>query len=505
VTGLPERVRELLAEAVAEYAGRPAGRRLAAVAGRLDEPLRVALAGRVKAGKSTLLNALVGARVAATDAGECTRVVTWYAHAGQPRAVARLRAGHERTLPLTGDGGSWVPDLGLLRADDLDRLRVELPTDWLAAMTLIDTPGLGSLSTGLSGRTRDLLSAADPGADDGVDAVVYLLRHLHTTDVDFLEVFHEAQFSDATPINAVGVLSRADETGGGRPDAMRHARRVAAGYRQDPRFRALVQTVVPVAGLLAEAATGLAAADVAALNGLAALAPGATGPMLLSADRFAGVAGPGGAAGPGGRDEVDPRVDPTARQRLLDLLGMYGIRLALDGIRRAGRPLTGTELGELLTVASGLPRLRRLLLTQFAQRRDVLKADSALRAIDNAARVDPVPAAARLRQRVERIRAGAHELAELRLLTELRTGQVPAAPDRLADLERLLGGDGTAPATRLGLAGDADRAAVSGANTAQHARWQQVARNPLTPPALARAATVAVRTCEGLAAGPPVS
>ena len=48
--------------------------------------LRVAIAGRVKAGKSTLLNALVGERLAATDAGECTRIVTWY------RQRARLPA-----------------------------------------------------------------------------------------------------------------------------------------------------------------------------------------------------------------------------------------------------------------------------------------------------------------------------------------------------------------------------------------------------------------------------
>ena len=45
---------------------------------RFDEPLRVAIAGKVKAGKSTLLNALVGEEIAPTDAGECTRVVTWY-------------------------------------------------------------------------------------------------------------------------------------------------------------------------------------------------------------------------------------------------------------------------------------------------------------------------------------------------------------------------------------------------------------------------------------------
>src|SRR6478736_7221485 len=39
----------------------------------LAEPLRLAVAGRVKAGKSTLVNALVGRLVAPTRAGECTK------------------------------------------------------------------------------------------------------------------------------------------------------------------------------------------------------------------------------------------------------------------------------------------------------------------------------------------------------------------------------------------------------------------------------------------------
>ena len=51
---------------------------------RLHEPLRLAIAGMVKAGKSTLLNAMLGEQIAPTDAGECTRVVTWYRYSDDP-------------------------------------------------------------------------------------------------------------------------------------------------------------------------------------------------------------------------------------------------------------------------------------------------------------------------------------------------------------------------------------------------------------------------------------
>ena len=70
-----------------------AGQRLQAVLDRLDEPLRVAIAGKVKAGKSTLLNALVGEELAPTDAGECTRIVTWYRDGITYRATLRAHAG----------------------------------------------------------------------------------------------------------------------------------------------------------------------------------------------------------------------------------------------------------------------------------------------------------------------------------------------------------------------------------------------------------------------------
>jgi hypothetical protein len=322
-----------------------------------------------------------------------------------------------------------------------------------------------------------------------VDAVVYLLRQLHATDVDFLEVLSDAEYSHSTPVNAVGVLSRSDEIGGGAPDAVDQAQLIAFRYRQDPRLRSLVQTVLPVSGLLAEAGATLRPEEFADLMRLAGLPVDATRPMLLSAARFVSAQG--------------VPVPPDRRARLVRVLGMYGLRLSLEAMRQRGAAARPNDLIALLARRSGLPELRRLLLTQFAERRDVLKADSTLRTIDAVTRADPIPAAGALRQQVERLRVGAHELAEIRLLTELRTGQVPAAPDQLVHMDRLLGGAGSAVATRLGLAPDAPPAEVREAVTASLAYWRRIARSPLTEPTLVRAAEVLLRTCEGLAATLP--
>ncbi|MGA8044914.1 MAG: dynamin family protein, partial [Dermatophilaceae bacterium] len=92
-------VRDLLVTARALYGGDPPAQ-LEDLERRLAEPLRLAIAGIVKAGKSTLLNAIIGERVAATDAGECTRLVTWYRHATTRSVTAVARDGTTTRLPI---------------------------------------------------------------------------------------------------------------------------------------------------------------------------------------------------------------------------------------------------------------------------------------------------------------------------------------------------------------------------------------------------------------------
>ena len=103
-------------------------------------------------------------------------------------------------------------------------LDVRWPASALERVTLIDTPGLASLNDENSRRTREFLDHDGDHAPDA-DAVIYLMRHLHRSDVEFLDAFMDRSVAAASPVNAVAVLSRADEIGAGRLDAMDSARR----------------------------------------------------------------------------------------------------------------------------------------------------------------------------------------------------------------------------------------------------------------------------------------
>jgi hypothetical protein len=455
-----------------------------AIAARLDEPLRVAIAGKVKAGKSTLLNALVGDELAPTDAGECTRIVTWYRHGLTYRVLLTAEGADAVPVPFHRDAGALEVDLQGRQPEAIDRLEVQWPTPELADLTLVDTPGLGSIATAISDRSVAFLTPDDERVTPA-DAVIYLMRHLHTADLRFLESFHDHELAQPLPVNAIGVLSRADEIAVGRLDAMASAAKIATRYRADPKVRRLVQTVVPVAGLLAQSGSTVREAEHQALATLAGRPDDETEGLLLSADRFVS---PDAAVG----------LTDLERAHLLDRFGLFGVRLSLQLIRN-GRADTARELSAELVRHSGLDQLRHVLHAQFTGRADLLKARSALLALEELARTEPGAAGAELAGAVERVQAGAHEFAEIRLLNALRLGAIPARPDEADDLERLLGADGADAPTRLGLDPGADADTLRARLGEELNRWQRRAENPLSTPELQDACRVAVRTCEGLA------
>jgi hypothetical protein len=277
--------------------GPEAGGQLRQISDRLGEPLRVAIAGRLKAGKSTLVNALIGRRVAPTAVGECTRVVTRFRYGAADRVDVVARDGRRHSLPLDDDG--MIPQRLGVPAGRVAYVDVTLTSEKLRDLTVVDTPGLSSTDTVVSARARAAVGVpaapfdADIDADSAsevaaAEAVVYVFTQaVRADDLRALDAFRDASARLASsPINALGVFGKVDTLVGGAGDPWPVAGPLAE--QQAGLLARTVSDVVPVIGLLAETAEAgrLTAADGAALRELAGLPAGELRLMLASADLF---------------------------------------------------------------------------------------------------------------------------------------------------------------------------------------------------------------------------
>lgn len=479
---LRSQVGALTAATVARLGGSPYQAAARQIADRLDGPLRVAIAGRVKAGKSTLLNALVGERLAPTDAGECTRLVTAYQRGAAYEVHALCRDGSRHALGFRRDTGALQIELGAVVERDVARLEVQWPTSSLSAMTLIDTPGLESINDENSRRTREFLQRENGSVVDA-DAVVFLMRHLHANDVGFLDAFMDRTVGAASPVNAIAVLSRADEIGGGRRDALDSARRIARRYRSDSAVRHLVADVVPVVGLLAETGLTLREDEVTGLRAICGVDPAVLELMLLGAEPFCAS------------DLSDVPVE--SRRMLLDRFGMFGMRVVLDLMMNEGLT-TAAQLGPRLVAESGFDQFRQHLVEYFTPRARVLQCRSVLadlRVLAEQLRRDLPEVAADVDRSAERIEAGSVDFSQVRCAHLVAAGEVVVTDDERGDLERVL--NSTGPAA-LGLANTATRADVRQAALEGADRWRRRSAHPATAPMLAEVFDTAARICEHL-------
>lgn len=396
------------------------------VRSRLREPLRVVVAGRLKAGKSTLVNALLGQRVAPTDVGECTRLVTWFRYDSLERAEVRLTDGTTKAVQFEPDG-TLPADLGL-RASTVERLDVWLSNETLRAMTLIDTPGLASTDTESSQATRKLLSVNSRRAADEADALLFVLNgSVRSDERAVLKDFATAQGVRGCAVNSMAVLTKADQIGddGTLDQATQLAKRTGERLADE------VSTVIPIVGLWAECATtgGLTENDAALLHQLAEMDDVELDDTLISSERFMAA-------------DVE---SPDRRARLLQLVGLPGIeKLVSDG--RNGSVGAVAIRDELLN-SSGISGLKAQLDATFQSRSAPLRAWRALEELQRLAfgrNLDPEDRT-QLQDAVELLRFHdlLHHVAELQALSDVCAREVDLPDDLVAELRRCALDNGT--------------------------------------------------------------
>jgi hypothetical protein len=481
-----------LCDRIAAQATPAVGARVRRVRRRLDEPLRVAIAGRLKAGKSTLVNALIGRRVAPTDAGECTRVVTQLRHGDLDRVEVVRRDGSRASLPL--DGSGMIPRRLGVPAAEVAFLDVTLASDRLRDLTVVDTPGLAS--TGAAGAVAERyltaegapldadLDADSAGALAAAEAIVYVFtQSVRADDVAALAAFRAVSTRLASgPVNSLALFSKVDKLVTGAADPWPVAEPLAA--EQAGLLRRVVADVVPVNGLLAETteAGRLTADDCAALRALAGLSPAGQLVLLASADLFLS------------RDCPVPR---EHRELLLAKLDLFGVGYAVSALA-ADPGLSSGGLVRLLATAGGLGRVRRTIDRTFRSRADALKAGRAVSELERiAARTEPPADHALLRDAVESVlrEPAYHRLRVLEATHLVSTGAVELPEVMERELTRLAAA--ADPAAVLDLPGASTDQLVAAA-TMSATRWRTFAVAEAAP-AQARVAMVGHRAFQLLA------
>lgn len=403
----------------------------------LDETIRLAVVGRVKAGKSTLVNALVGRIVAPTAAVECTKVTTHYRFGGPERGEVYTRDGMR--IPFDLHYGC-LPERLPVPPERVQHAVVYLQSEVLRDMTLIDTPGLATTTTSHEDATRRTVLGHE--GVRAADALLVVFRDMPMRDdMDFLREWGSVTNTPAEAAShAIGVLTHADTFGGspwGADDPIAKAREGAGRFAQQ--HGALLGNVVAVAGTMAQAArAGLVREHDAAMLGR--LGDVDELDLELRDPSFLG--------------ELAPGILNLEVSRLAELIGEYGIRFGREPAREGARALS-----HWLEKSSGIEELRRALAVRYVGRYVHVKARRAIERLERLAWANGAPLPLRGIVAEAKLKPELHPLQELDALERLAAIE-PNHP-LVGMLDRQLSGRN-----------DAERLALSPASTPGQLRNQ---------------------------------
>ena len=347
---------------------------------RLHQPMRVAIVGVIKAGKSTLMNALLQEKIVATGAVEATFNVNWIKYGDS----SSLKVYFKDNRPPEAKDFSELKALTLRPEEHQDYLlsikyiEVGYPNDILRTFNLIDTPGLKSFYEEDSKNTRDFLNLHGEELTEvtkqeaaNADAVLYLFSQgIAQGDAETLQAFQGPLVGNATPINAIGVLTKVDiyATDPNVSDPVVAAQSIASRLSQNAQVGRLFYTIYPICGLLAEGVQTLTDKHFETLTKLSQLPERRFARLSRYVPKFLAPYEP-----------QDIPISQEERAALNKQLGLYGIIQAYQ-LLNSGIEAKEQLVAELLK-KTGIPELRQLILSHFGHRAFLIKLGKVLQDI----------------------------------------------------------------------------------------------------------------------------
>lgn len=222
---------------------------LEAVASGVLQPFNVAMFGRMKTGKSSLINALIGKQLAITGVEETTATINRLSYADGEQLnifTAHWKDDAPESFPLERLQSEWngTSEEVLERIQRVSHLELYSNIPRLRDILIIDTPGTGSTASAHDAVAQQFIRGQQ------ADALVYVFSSVgRETDEETLISFRKGCLPGSDPYNSVAVLHKWDhiywENGGDMDDIRAKAARLSEMMRQQ------VADVLPVSAPLA--------------------------------------------------------------------------------------------------------------------------------------------------------------------------------------------------------------------------------------------------------------
>ena len=447
--------------------------------GRLDAPLRVAVVGEIKAGKSTFMNALMKANIVYTGTEETTYTVCWFRYGDTPSLKVCFRDGSEQKAPFE-DLKKWsvrTYEKENPRIHDVQYLMVFYPAEVLKTMEFIDTPGLNSVYGTDAQNTMDFLSLR--GSEETLkeagkaDAVIFAFnRDFSDKSKKTLMQFHNCEKSNASPINSIGIFTKLDCDGSWDIDApaspVELAEKRIEKVVNNPQVRQLLFTILPVCAKPSEGYRQLDREDWKALRHLAGKHREELCDILYDAQEFKTS-----------KDEDFLEYGSVdSRKKLMAKLDRYGILAITDGLRTGKEP---EQLEAVLQDVCGIDQVRQLINKHFGNRTFLIKTQytfSQLHVMIHQIQRNPKSSQACrnvaefLADEIDRLMSSVQALKELTVLQMYYNGQLDCmTEEEKLDLLRVTREFGRLPEDRLNARQDSSISDLSVLAKEQAALW----------------------------------